>query len=279
MPANFPTTEQKRYYGCYVEPPTPEQLGQYFHLADTDLSLIYSRSREHTRLGLAVQLGTVRFLGLLLPDSQLETTPSQVIQFVAAQLTLSPAPWSEYVTGRRATISEHQALIRQEYGYRDFTEPSAHFSTVRWLYTRTWLHDEPPSHLFDLLVIRLKERKIFLPGITTLTGLVNHIRDQAARRAWARLDNQLTESQRQALQALVTTENRARSTLDRLRDGPTIVSARALKAALERIRELRRVQIGELDLSWLAPDRLKKLARYAGLSKADTVNRLEEPRK
>lgn len=70
MPANFPTTEQKRYYGCFDEAPTPEQLGSYFHLADTDRSLIYNRAKEHTQLGLAVQLGTVRFLGLFLPDSQ-----------------------------------------------------------------------------------------------------------------------------------------------------------------------------------------------------------------
>lgn len=51
MPANFPTTEQKRYYGRFVEAPTPEQLGSYFHLADTDRSLLYSRTKEHTQLG------------------------------------------------------------------------------------------------------------------------------------------------------------------------------------------------------------------------------------
>jgi hypothetical protein len=77
MPANFPTTEQKRYYGRFVEAPTPEQLGSYFHLADTDRSLIWSRTKEHTQLGLAVQLGTVRFLGLFLPDSQWSTVPKR----------------------------------------------------------------------------------------------------------------------------------------------------------------------------------------------------------
>ncbi|MCI0578817.1 MAG: DUF4158 domain-containing protein [Chloroflexi bacterium] len=149
MPANFPTTEQKRYYGRFVEAPTPEQLGSYFHLADTDRSLIYSRTKEHTQLGLAVQLGTVRFLGLFLPDSQWVTVPKQVVQYVATQLSLEPALWSQYFDGRRPTLSEHQTLIRQQYGYRDFTHPAVQFSTVRWLYTRAWLHDEPPSRLFD----------------------------------------------------------------------------------------------------------------------------------
>ncbi len=66
MPANFPTAEQKRYYGRYVEDLSPEQLGRYFYLTDTDRHLVYSRTKEHTQLGLAVQLGTVRFLGLFL---------------------------------------------------------------------------------------------------------------------------------------------------------------------------------------------------------------------
>ena len=37
--------------------------------------------------------------------------------------------------------------------------------------------------------------------------------------------------------------------------------------------------MSDLDISWLAPDRLKKLARHAGLSKSYTINRLAEPRK
>ncbi|MFW6063877.1 MAG: hypothetical protein ACOC9V_06830 [Chloroflexota bacterium] len=51
-----------------------------------------------------------------------------------------------------------------------------------------------------------------------------------------------------------------------------------MRAALERIKELRKIAVGDLDLSWLAPDRLKKLARHAGLTKAYTIRRLSEPR-
>jgi hypothetical protein len=184
----------------------------------------------------------------------------------------------KFFFGESGSISHHNNIYVNSLAETKADETTL-FSTVRWLYTRTWLHDEPPSRLFDRLVLWLKERKILLPGITTLEKLINHIRDQAARRIWARLDKQLTEAQRQTLQTLVTTENREQTTLDRLRDGPTVISSNALKAALERIKELRRARIGGLDVSWLAPDRLKKLARYAGLSKADTINRLDVPRK
>lgn len=279
MPANFPTAEQKRYYGHFVEAPTPEQLGSYFHLTDTDRTLIYSRTKEHTRLGLAVQLGTVRFLGLFLPDSQWHTVPPLVVRYLAVQLSLEPALWPRYYAGRRPTISEHQTLIRREYGYRDCYEPAVQFSTIRWLYTRAWLHDEPPSRLFDLLVLRLKESKVLLPGITTLEELINHIRSQVSLRIWARVNRQLTETQREELQRLVAGGTKEQTALDRLRHGPAAISPDELKKALVRIKELREVGVSELDLSWLAPDRVKKLARHAGLSKAYTINRLAEPRK
>ncbi|MCI0563927.1 MAG: Tn3 family transposase [Nitrososphaera sp.] len=279
MPANFPTAEQKRCYGRFAAEPTTEQLGQYFHLTDADRSLIYSRSKAHTQLGVAIQLGAVRFLGLFLPYSQWPTVPDKVVQYVAAQLHLEPLVWQQYVWGRQGTLGEHQELIRQRYGYRDFSDTAAQFSTIRWLYTRAWLHDEPPSRLLDLLTLRLKERKILLPGLTTLTELINHIRDQVSQRIWARLNRQLTAAQREKLQTLVTTENREQSGLDRLRRGPVDVSANELKLALERIKELRQLKMTQFDVSWLTPDRLKKLARYASLSKADTINRLDAPRK
>ncbi len=118
-----------------------------------------------------------------------------------------------------------------------------------------------------------------MPGITTLEELVNHIRDQVSQRIWKRINRQLTNRQRVALQGLVTSQDREQSPLNRLRYGPEVMSPGALKDALQRIQKLRDIGLGDLDVSWLAPDRLKKLARHAGLSKAYTINRLGQPRK
>lgn len=279
MPANFPTPEQKQHYGRFGGFSDSEQLDYFFHLTDKDLFLIYSRSKEHTQLGLAIQLGTVRYLGTFLPDSQLHTVPDDVIRYVAAQLNLNPDLWEQYCGGRRATISEHQLLIRQDYGYQEFTIPSIQFSITRWAFTRAWIHDEPPSRLFDLLAIQLKTQKVLLPGLTTMVEFVNHIRYQVAQRMWGRIDRQLTSQHRIQLQSLLISANQKPTDLDRLRDGPTIISPNALKVALERIRELRNFGLSSLDLSWISPDRVKKLARNAGLSKADAIDRLGEPRK
>lgn len=66
MPVDFLTAEQRaRYgsYGSYGEDPTPEQLARCFHPTIANRELIDKGKSDRARLGCAVQLGTVRFLG------------------------------------------------------------------------------------------------------------------------------------------------------------------------------------------------------------------------
>ena len=156
MPGEFLTAAQERAYGHFVGPPSNQQLSRYFHLDDVDRELVNVRRSAHNKLGFALQLTTVRFLGTFL--SEPTTVPPNVVAYVAAQLGIGDVACLAHYAARPTTAREHAAEIRRLHGYRDFSHPSASFRLVRWLYQRAWLSTEPPSVLFDLATAWLVER-------------------------------------------------------------------------------------------------------------------------
>ena len=129
MPVDFLTGEQQRRYGRYAGEPAPAQLESDFHLDDKDRGLIARCRNDHTRLGFAVQLGTVRFLGTFLADPS--EVPRGVVAYLARQLGIADSSGlKRYAAG--VMRRDHVAEIRRSYGYRDFHEGSEAAALSRW---------------------------------------------------------------------------------------------------------------------------------------------------
>src|SRR3982751_2440596 len=197
MPAEFLTDAQEQAYGHFVGPPSNQQLSRYCHLDDADRELVDVRRGAHNKLGFALQLTTVRFLGTFLTEPT--TVPPNVVAYVAAQLGIGDVACLADYAARPTTAREHAAEIRRAYGYRDFNHPSESFRLVRWLYQRAWLSTEPPNVLFDLATAWLVERQVLLPGVSVLQQLVTGVRERANTRLYRMLAALPLEEQRERL--------------------------------------------------------------------------------
>src|SRR4051812_212941 len=89
MPVQFLTPEQRANFGRYITEPKGGALARYFHLDDTDHQQIASKRGAHNRLGFAVQLTTVRYLGRFLDE--VIQAPATVLNTLARQLGLCDA--------------------------------------------------------------------------------------------------------------------------------------------------------------------------------------------
>ena len=157
MPVEFLTEEQKKQYGKFCGEPNETQLARYFHLDETDLTFISSRRGNQNKIGVALQLTSVRFLGAFLPEVTL--APKNVKDFLVRQIFAVDADSPLNYAQRETTKREHTALIRKHYGYNEFSEPPWAFRLSRILYSRAWINNERPGLMFDFATAWLLENK------------------------------------------------------------------------------------------------------------------------
>ena len=270
MPVEFLTDSQVAAYAAYSGAPSRAELERFFFLDDADRLLIEPKRRAHNRLGFAAQLTTVRFLGVFLDD--LADVPTEVADYLAEQLGVPNASVLKTYGERENTRLEHVRELREVFGYREFAWAEAELRA--WVDARAWTTGEGPKALFDAAVGWLRERRVLLPGVTTLVRLVGSVRAEANERLWETLYGLLGTGQRAVLDSLLEVPPGGRvSELDRLRRGPVRVSGPAMKAALERVREIAAFGMADVDVAAVPPRRLAELSRYGVDGKASLLRR------
>ena len=116
------------------------------------------------RAGFALQLTTVRWLGMFLGDPL--DVPGEVLDFIAGQLGMADPSRVKRYTEREKTRFDHQWEIRRARGYREFADAETEFSG--WVAARSRAAGDGPKAIFADGLAWLRERKVLLPGVTTL---------------------------------------------------------------------------------------------------------------
>ncbi|MFF0145757.1 DUF4158 domain-containing protein [Amycolatopsis sulphurea] len=276
MPVEFLSDEQASAYGRFPGGFTRAELERYFFLDDVDRALIEPKRRDHNKLGFAVQLATVRYVGRFLDDPL--DVPAVLVEYLAEQLDIADPSCLKSYGEREQTRTDHAGEIREADDWREFAEVDDELT--EWIEGRAWTTGDGPKALFDASVTWLRERRALLPGVTTLVRLVASRRDVATQRLWETLYALLTDEQKAMLDRLLDVGDGHRtSRLDALRRPPTRVSGPVMIEALERAAEILGQGLGEVDASVVPPRRLAELSRYGMEGKATLLRRHPDSRR
>jgi TnpA family transposase len=264
-------------YGQFSRELSADELAGCFCFSDDDQRQIARRRRDVNRLGFAVQLGTVRYLGRFLENPA--AAPEQVVAWTAREIGVAPSTGlAGYGEGDWRWT--HQAEIRRIYGYRPFSSQGVEAELVEWLRARAWITAESSRALFSRASEFLMGRRILLPGWSTLWRLVGAARENADKRGWTMLAATLTAAQRERLERLLQVVAGHRVTeLERLRMAPVEPTIKGLIAALERLRELRVLADGLAGLEALPNARLRVLMVAAERQRGGELADLRESRR
>lgn len=251
------------------------ELERFFYLDDEDRKLIAARRRDYNRLGFALQLVTVRYLGLFLADPL--DVPTELLAYLAEQLEIADPACVKQYTEREKTKLEHAWEIQREQGLTSFADVDGEL--MLWIVDQAWMTGDGPKALLAGAVRWLRERSALLPGVTTLERMVVEGKQVADQRLWTTLAGQLLAGESGRLLGLLETREegpRRRKVveLERLRKGAFASSGRGLVNALARVRDLNAAVPVSVDIAQVPARRVIALAAHGITGKTSHLRRL-----
>ena len=274
MPVQFLSEAEHKSLNRFPSEVSSEDLNRFFLLSDKELSILKQLRAEHNRLGFALQLCCLRYLGFFPEELQL---PEQAIKYVAQQLQLIPELLVFY--GKRSsTQREHQRKIQALLGYRRASNSDL-MSLEQWLVERALEHNQPLL-LFHMACEHLKQQKIIRIGTTILAKMVATARTKANELIYRSLQDLLTQVRTTWLDGLLEVElNETRTRLSWLQRTPTGNNPQQILETLDKISFLQQNQVDTWNLSKLNPNRVNYLARIGARATNQYLQRASEIRR
>lgn len=200
MPAVILTQEQRNELNNFPPTISLSDLNYYFRLSPKDLEITRDQKGAANRLGFAVQLGALRYLGFIPANLQQTALPPGVVEYLARQLKIDPQRYQEY--GKREnTRFGHARKARELLKFKEVDEASR-AQLADWLVERALEHDAPLVLLRELIA-HLYSRKLVRPGLTTLEAMVVQARQLAKQRTFDLLEPTFTTERKEFLDSLL----------------------------------------------------------------------------
>jgi TnpA family transposase len=272
MPITFLTSKERESYQEFPDSIEESTLRQYFHLTGNDLHFIHKYRGKLNRLAIAIQIGTIRYLGFL-PLLWQEDIGTDILAFVADELNIRPHIIKIESYGKRdKTRTEHLQDILKYLGFRKW-QLSDEPLMEKWLVEQGMEHDHQ-RYLLDNLCEKLRKEKIFRPAIGTLEELVAGIRELLELETYKRLSWLWTESFLQKLDSLLETDAHKKITPHRwLCSMPLANTPKEINLMLEKISFLKEMGVSDWDLSCLSENRKKQLTNTTRNTKNTDLKR------
>jgi TnpA family transposase len=275
MPGTFLTQTERNQLSTFPAVIPNWDLVTAFAISAADRRFLDQYRTDANRLGVALQLCTLRYLGFC--PAPLDDAPGEVIAHLAEQLDVTPSVLHAYGTRRMTRSAHFQAVL----DYLDFRRPHP-VDPERWLVwlTERALEHDKPTLLLQLLGEELKRRQIVRPGVTVLERLVMTARTQAHEESFRRLAPMLTAERIALLDSLLVPEQETSKTLlTQFRQQATTNTPAAMLEALAKLTLLQRWWVEQWDVSALNPNRQKFLTRLGRKYTAQALRRMGPERR
>ena len=280
MPVRFLSDAELARLSGWPDDVADDDLVTFFTLTSDDLSWLSSNIRIENRLGAAVQLCTLPWLGWI-PDD-LRGCPSAAVDRLAKRLGLAGADvaglLADYGGWQGRTRRDHRALVFDRLGWR-MSGAGDRKQLDAFLLARALEHDAP-GVLLQLACDWLRSERIFRPSADTLSRRVAAARDGARAETYHRLAALLAPPRSSSLDGLLDVDDELGMTrLAWLRRGATAATPEVLKAELAKLEFLRAHGADRLDLSILPAGRRRMLAETGRRSTNQALQRADVDRR
>ena len=265
-------------YGQYQTQPNASQLIKYFTLNAKDLKLIATCRTNPTKLGMAIQLCTMRFLSTFLEEPT--QVPVIVIKTLGTQLGIHNVDLERYRVSINAKF-DHRKLILEHLGCREF-EGAPFIRVTRMLFARLTVSNEPTSVLVDAITRELEGRNVVLPSATRILLLIGRTRKAVNRRLYKQIAARLSLRQVNRLERLFNKPDEKgaiRTFFELLRTQPMHSSSITLQHALSRIERIRDVGVVSVNLEDIAENKLEPVLRHGLIVRSADLEKYGQPRR